>query len=81
MNLLVCTVRDSAVDSFLRPFYVRSSGEAIRVFGDAVNGGDNGMKAHPEDYELYHIGTFEEENGVIQACDRRLLIRAVDCLK
>lgn len=81
MKLLACVIRDSAVDSYMRPFYVRSTGEAIRVFSDSVNSGENGMKAHPEDYELYVIGEYEEESGSLRPSDKRLLIRALDTIK
>lgn len=80
MNLLACSIRDSAIDCYMRPFFVRSSGEAIRAFTDAVKGADSAMKSHPEDYELYHIGYFSEEKGEVTVADRRLLIRAVDCI-
>lgn len=82
MKLLACSIRDSAVDSFMRPFYVRSTGEAVRAFTDSVNGSENSMKAHPDDYELYHIGFFDEEAGKLEPLVKNLmLIRAKDCSK
>lgn len=64
MKLFVVAIRDRAVDAFLRPWYVRSTGEALRVFTDSLNTPDSQMKVHPEDYDLYALGTFVEETGL-----------------
>lgn len=64
MKLVIVAIRDRAVDAFMRPWYVRSTGEALRVFSDSVNSQDSAMKAHPEDYDLYVLGTFVEETGL-----------------
>lgn len=62
MMFTVCAVRDLAVGIFLQPFTVRSSGEAVRSFVDTVNDGSKGnlMNSHPEDYELYELGLYDD---------------------
>lgn len=64
MKLVIVAIRDRAVDAFMRPFYVRSTGEALRVFADTVNSKDSPMNGHPEDYDMYVLGTFTEETGL-----------------
>lgn len=64
MKLVIVAIRDRAVDAFMRPWYVRSVGEAIRVFSDSINSKDGPMMDHPEDYDLYVLGTFKEEDGL-----------------
>lgn len=83
MKLIVCAVRDSAVGSFLRPFYVSSVGEAVRGFGDeVVRGGDSMMTKHPEDYELFELGSWDDESASF-TCDAppRSISRAKDFVK
>lgn len=66
--LIVCAVRDSAVNAFSRPFFVPAVGAAVRAFGDEVSRVDSDMHKHPEDFELYELGTFDEESGVLVSC-------------
>lgn len=64
-SLVICAVRDSAVGAYMQPFTAQSRGAAVRAFVDAVNDGSTPMNKHPEDYELFEIGEFNEETGVV----------------
>jgi len=66
MKRIVMAVRDRATDSFGSPFYVVARGQAIRSFSDEVNRAapDNGLYAHPEDYDLYELGEFDDDTGL-----------------
>ena len=65
MRLIVCSVRDSAVDAFSRPFFTPNSAMAIRSFVDEVNrkSDENPIWKHPSDYELFQLADFEEDSG------------------
>lgn len=63
MQLFSC--RDSALGQFLNPFAAPATGMAVRSFSDEVNNPQSPLHAHPEDYELYHVGDFDPESGVI----------------
>lgn len=71
MKLIACAVRDSAANAFMRPFFVPTTGLAIRSFSDEVNRADkdNAMYQHPEDYELFEVGDFNEETGRLTALE------------
>lgn len=62
----VVAVKDRAVDAFSRPFFVPTVPAATRSFSDEVNrqAQDNPMYAHPDDYDLYVLATFDENSGV-----------------
>lgn len=79
MKQIVCAVHDSAMDAFLRPFYVPTTNMAARSFTDEVNrkAEDNGMYNHPDDYILWKLGTFDEESGVFEN-DPAVIVRAKD---
>ena len=65
MRLVVVAVRDRAADAYMRPFFVPTIGMAVRSFGDEVQRAatDNPMWSHPEDYDLYLLGQFDEDTG------------------
>lgn len=64
MKLQIVSIRDNALDAFQQPWFTHTIGAAIRAFGDEVTrGGDSQMTKHPEDYELYHLGEYDDNNG------------------
>lgn len=81
MKLPMFSIRDSALDAFMRPFIAPSTGLAMRSFADEVNRADSEMCKHPEDYELYQVGVFDEEAGLVAAVPLKSLARAVDVKK
>lgn len=63
MKLQVFTVMDLKAETFMPPFFMNNTKLAERVFGDAVNDGEHMFNKHPEDYALYHVGEWEDEEG------------------
>lgn len=58
----IVIVRDIKANVYGNPIFVASLGGAIRAFGDEINKSDgNPFATHPEDYELYHFGEFNQE--------------------
>lgn len=79
MVLIVCAVRDSALDAFMRPIFVPTTGMAVRSFSDEVKRDESPMSSHPEDYALFELGTFDEESGRMVNLDSpRQLVRGAD---
>lgn len=65
MRYILVAIRDRAIDAFQPIFNVRATGEAIRAFQDALNKPDNPMNTHADDYDLYSLGTFDDDTGQI----------------
>lgn len=65
MKLEILSIRDRAVDAFGRPMFFPTIGAAVRAFDDEINrdSKDNPYFAHPEDYDLYHLGHFDDSTG------------------
>lgn len=65
MLFIVMTIRDRAVDTYMSPMFARSENEATRQFNDAINNNDtqNPLYKHPEDYDLYRLGTYDDQTG------------------
>jgi len=57
----IVILRDIRADAYGNPMFVASLGGAIRAFGDECTKTDgNALATHPEDYELYHFGEYNE---------------------
>jgi hypothetical protein len=66
MKLIICTVKDRAADAYGRPMFVPSTGVAIRSFSDEINrnNADNQLFNHPDDFDLYELGEFDDNSGL-----------------
>lgn len=71
MRYKVLAVRDRAIDAFGQPFFSVSVGGAIRGFSDEVNraGENNQLNKHPEDFDLYLLGEFDDATGKFETQD------------
>lgn len=71
MKIQIVAVLDRAADAFGRPLFVNAIGQAIRSFQDEINrpAPDNTMNSHPEDYDLYHLGEYDDNTGRITSLD------------
>lgn len=68
-HLVICSIHDSASESYGRPFMVQARGEAVRLFGDLANDLDHPVGQHPDHYTLYVVGEFDQSSGVVSGCD------------
>jgi hypothetical protein len=79
MKYAVCAVKDRAVNAFNRPIYVPTVGVAIRSFTDEVNRKDSELANHPEDYDLYELGSWDDETAIYTSLEvPRVITRAQD---
>lgn len=83
MILFVVSVKDRAADVFNRPFFVPHRNVAIRDFTDEVNrvAGDNQLNKHPDDFDLYLLGEFNDSSGAFINNELQVLVRAKDVLQ
>lgn len=68
MKRYVFAVRDRAADTFGSPFCQVARGQAIRAFSDELNrsSADNQLFLHPEDFDLYELGEFDDSTGLYE---------------
>lgn len=71
MVLVMCSVYDLKTECFGRPFFVKTVGEAVRIMTDEVNGKseESLLVRHPEDYQLFELGAFEDGSGQCKSLD------------
>lgn len=58
-------VYDLKAVAYLQPFFSCNAGSAVRAFGDAVGDGKSPLAVHPEDYQLFELGHFDDNSGVL----------------
>lgn len=61
---VVFSIHDQKADAFLPPFILPRTEMAVRTFSDCVASEDHQFGAHPEDYTLFRLGTFDDSNGL-----------------
>ena len=81
MISVIVSVRDNAAEAFGRPMYLQSLGVAIRSFTDEVNreDKDNQLFNHPDDFDLYELGVFDDFTGKYDIRDNpSVIVRGKD---
>lgn len=84
MLQFVVSVKDRAADVFNRPFFVPHLNVAIRDFTDEVKraASDNPLYKHPDDFDLYLLGEFDDNSGEFKAdSSPTVLARAKDVIQ
>lgn len=76
----VYSVRDSKVGAYMAPFFVPNSSVAVRMVTDTANDPSTLLYKHPEDFQLFHIGTFNESTGEIKAINHESLGKVIDIM-
>lgn len=66
MKTKIFTVYDVKAQANMTPFFMQSTGQAVRAFEDTVNDPKSAFNKHPEDYTLFEIGTFDDQTGTLE---------------
>lgn len=82
MKLNLYSVYDAKVEAYAVPFFCRSDGEAIRLFAFSCQDESTRLSQAPEDYVLFFLGEFEDQNGdVLGAVPARSVINGSDAAR
>lgn len=66
MELKMFSIRDSKGEVFNQPFFQKTHGEAERNFSQLVNDSKSTVSQFPEDFDLYFIGTYDDQIGLVK---------------
>lgn len=58
------SIRDSKGEIFHLPIFKNTHGEAERDFKTMVNQPKSNLNDYPEDFDLYHIGEYDDNSGI-----------------
>lgn len=83
MKLFMFSVFDRASKVFAKPFCDVSEASASRALSGEVNssGSDSLLSKHPDDFDMYNIGTYDDSTGAVEPCEPVLVVRAKDLVK
>lgn len=66
MTLVIVSLLDKKGRLYKNPFFVPNTDVAVRSLRGAVNATEQSdLTQYPEDFALYHLGTFDDETGLI----------------
>lgn len=68
----IFSVYDSKALSYGVPFFMPSTGAAVRAFSDLVQDDRSTVNHHPGDFVLYQIGNFDDNNGSLSCVDPQI---------
>lgn len=66
MLMQVFAVFDKKAELHNMPFFMQTTGEALRAFMDLVRDDKTVLFRHPEDFKLVRLGTFDNKGGVFK---------------
>jgi hypothetical protein len=74
MTNLIFAIYDKKAEAYLKPFMLKTKGEALRSFMDAVNDEKTMFFKHADDYALYELGSYDDTTGTyLQETEDRML--------
>lgn len=81
-KLVILAVYDVQVGAYMQPMFVPAVGAGVRAFTDEVNREGSPMKAHPSDYQLFALGTYDDAVGFIESeVKPALIVTAASCVR
>ena len=73
MKLKIYAVKDVRTEAFLKPFFVQNFAVMERAIMDARNDENNTLSVHPEDYQVYELGEYDDNTGEISPVPPKFL--------
>lgn len=81
MHLQIFSIFDVKADAYITPFLLPNKAMAIRAFADCVNSASHQFGQNPQDYTLFHIGSFDDTSANITADHPRSLGNGVEFIR
>lgn len=75
MIIQMFSVYDEKTELFAQPFPSGTQESALRSFGDALVDSGSLLFKHPEDFSLYHVGSFDDNTGVFEQFSSATLLK------
>ena len=64
MKIEAYSIYDNQSETYAPPIFVGKKGVAIRSFISECSNPDSMLFKYPADYQLFHIGQFDQETGM-----------------
>lgn len=79
--MFIYSIYDRKAEIFNTPFFCRNDSVALRSFEDLLKDDRTTVSQHPEDFVLYKLGQFNDENGQVVNDGFASLIDAFSVMK
>lgn len=80
-KLEMFAIYDKAVGSYMRPFFHMTKGSCLRQLMDDLKDPNSPVAAHPEDYTVFHLGTWNDENADLEKVDPTVVARCHELMQ
>ena len=81
MNHKMFVIYDQKANAYLQPWFLPKRAMAQRAFMDCVNDEQHNFGRHPEDYTLFQIGNYNDQNAEIESHAKVALGTGLEYLK
>lgn len=82
MRIKAFAIFDVKAKSYGQPFFAPHNGVALRMFSDLVEDKNSSVSRHAEDYKLYLVGEWDDQEGIFICLEiPEFLANAVDFIK
>ncbi len=69
METKLFSIRDTKGEIYNQPFFKFTHGEAERYFREVKADEKSLVNKYPEDFDLYFIGSFDSQTGILKGSD------------
>lgn len=81
MKMTIYTIFDAAAQTFTRPIFLPADGMATRVFVDMIQDPNQELHKYPQDYTLFRIGTYDDQDANIEPQPAQRLMSGSEAIK
>lgn len=78
MKLKLFALRDSATNQYGNVMTFVAPGQALRTIADEMRNNESPLGKHPSDFEIYELGEYDVETGMIEPQTPRSVARLAD---
>lgn len=75
MEQQIFSLYDKKAKAYGAPFFQGNVDIAVRSFNDLYQDKSTSCNRHPEDYALYHFGSFNSDDGTFTILDKPVLLK------
>lgn len=67
METKIYTIFDTKTSAYMQPFFARTDGDAKRMIVETAKDTKTNLHQYPGDFTLFRIGTFNDQDGKVEA--------------
>jgi hypothetical protein len=78
MELKIYAIRDVRTEAFLKPMFLQNAAVLERALLDARNDENSTLSMHPQDYQVFKLGTYDDNSGEIWAEEPTFMFNVIE---